>query len=93
MTLQTVVALLSPPAPPAARSELKKLMLARNVRKSISDAILTRVLGAAVPASIAAPEAEGTAPRDAGLRSGATTPAEDIPVVYVSVCTSRETDQ
>jgi len=58
-------------------------MLARNVRKSISDAILTRVLGAAVPASATPPDAEGAAPRDAGLRSGATTPAEDIPIVYV----------
>jgi hypothetical protein len=83
---QTVVALLSPPAPSAARSELKKLMMQRNVRKSISDGILTRILapvtatsGASTPAPDAEPKESGS-----GFRSGATTPAEDIPVVYVS---------
>ncbi|WVW80419.1 hypothetical protein I302_102400 [Kwoniella bestiolae CBS 10118] len=43
---ETVVALLSPAStPPAARSELKKLLLARNVRKTISNDIIARVLG------------------------------------------------
>ncbi|OCF43209.1 hypothetical protein I317_02916 [Kwoniella heveanensis CBS 569] len=43
---ETVVALLAPAStPPAARSELKKLLLARNVRKTIANDIINRVLG------------------------------------------------
>lgn len=81
---QTVVALLSPPAPSAARSELKKLMLQRNVRKSISDGILTRILAPPAAASgTTSPTNEGALKDVGGVRSGATTPAEDIPVVYV----------
>ena len=41
---QTVVALLSPASTPsAARSELKKLLSARNVRKSIVDDVMNRI--------------------------------------------------
>lgn len=58
-------------------------MLQRNVRKSIADTILSRVLGGAVASTPAASAAESAAPPEVVPRSGATTPAEDIPVVYV----------
>lgn len=87
--MQTVVALLSPPStPPAARSELKKLMAQRNVRKSIADGIIQRVLGGGTggPTShIAVAHSDGLPSREAApSRSGAATPAtDDVPIVYV----------
>lgn len=87
LLLQTVVALLSPPStPPAARSELKKLMLQRNVRKSIADGIIQRVLGGTTTSKTSTPDAsqaEGTQSRESAPQSNAATP-EDIPKVYVS---------
>jgi CLIP-associating protein 1/2 len=81
---ETVVALLSPPStPPAARTEFKKLMLARNVRKSIADGILARVLGgASVPST---PAAARQAPTGSSESTRAPTPAnEDVEVVYIA---------
>ncbi|KAK8865635.1 hypothetical protein IAR55_000780 [Kwoniella newhampshirensis] len=95
---ETVVALLSPSStPPAARSELKKLLLARNVRKTIADNIITRVLGGgtasgtlsgrSTPALVPALETE--TPSENGARSGVVTPAiptggDEIEVVYIA---------
>ncbi|WVQ97020.1 hypothetical protein IAU59_004130 [Kwoniella sp. CBS 9459] len=62
---ETVVALLSPDStPPAARSELKKLLIARNVRKAIANDIINRVLGGG-----------GPGPGPEGALSGRSTPA------------------
>ncbi|EIW72825.1 hypothetical protein TREMEDRAFT_42004 [Tremella mesenterica DSM 1558] len=94
---ETVVALLSPAnTPAAARAELKKLMQARNVRKTIADGIISRIFsnGAAV-AIIAAdiPLPADDAPVSTlGTRSGAVTPAHDeVEVVYVN--TAKELEQ
>ncbi|WWC88149.1 uncharacterized protein L201_003054 [Kwoniella dendrophila CBS 6074] len=67
---ETVVALLSPASTPAAaRSELKKLLLARNVRKTISNDIVARVIGGgAVESGRSTPAIQS---------SGAETPKED----------------
>ena len=99
-THQTVVALLAPAStPPAARSELKKLLLARNVRKTIADNIISRVLGGGRGAKeTTAPTAATEVPPmleemngSANGRSGAATPAQDeVDVVYVSSRTSPE---
>nr|XP_018264986.1 uncharacterized protein I303_03168 [Kwoniella dejecticola CBS 10117]OBR87144.1 hypothetical protein I303_03168 [Kwoniella dejecticola CBS 10117] len=97
---ETVVALLSPSSTPAAaRSELKKLLLARNVRKTISNDIIARVLGGGgesgrstpsiVPTSITAEHP--TQEANINGRSGAATPAisgdgssDDIEIVYMA---------
>lgn len=89
---QTVVALLSPPTtPPAAKTEFKKLMLARNVRKSIADVILARVLGgASVPST---PSAGRPGAMGSSASTRAPTPAstnEDVEIAYVSACTDAE---
>lgn len=69
--------------PAAARTELKKLLIARNVRKSIAEPMLARILGAGVsnPAEIPLP------PDDSQLAAVAKPVAagqsDDIPVVYV----------
>ncbi|TXT04549.1 uncharacterized protein COLE_07368 [Cutaneotrichosporon oleaginosum] len=80
---EAVVALLSPPTtPPAARTEFKKLLLARNVRKSIADAILTRILGGASVPSTPMPQQASAETSDT---TRAPTPAsEDVEVVYVA---------
>lgn len=96
---QTVVALLSPAStPPGARSELKKLLASRQVRKTIADNIITRVFSggttaAVQPAEIPLPADDAASD---GLRSGAATPApgaaaansstnpgDEISIVYV----------
>ncbi|KAL1405184.1 suppressor of tub2 mutation [Vanrija albida] len=82
---ETVVALLSPPTvPAAARSELKKLMLARNVRKSIADAVISRVLGGGpAPALPVSTETDSVAP--AGSAKPAQQSAnEDVEIVLVA---------
>ncbi|OCF56681.1 hypothetical protein L486_05535 [Kwoniella mangroviensis CBS 10435] len=98
---ETVVTLLSPSStPPAARSELKKLLLARNVRKTISNDIIARVLGGgtgvesgrSTPANLLS--AGINTPKDEAPmngRSGAATPAlsrggagDDIQVVFIA---------
>ncbi|BEJ18190.1 hypothetical protein CspHIS471_0704670 [Cutaneotrichosporon sp. HIS471] len=81
---ETVVALLSPSTtPPAARTEFKKLMFARNVRKSIADGILARVLGG--PSVSPIPSAVRQAPAGSSESTRAPTPAnEDIDVVYIA---------
>ncbi|WVR05607.1 hypothetical protein IAU60_002628 [Kwoniella sp. DSM 27419] len=89
---ETVVALLSPSStPPAARSELKKLLLARNVRKTIANDIITRVLGASgAESGRSTPANAFTMPdpsEDAG--SGVATPAlpptgDDVEIVYIA---------
>jgi CLIP-associating protein 1/2 len=88
---QTVIALLSPPSTPAAaKSELKKLLLTKNVRKTIADGILTRVLGGSTGASTPAIEVPANGESVSGsheARSGAATPAvpgDDVEVVYVA---------
>lgn len=95
------MALLSPAStPPAARSELKKLLLARNVRKTIADVIISRIFagnGNATPhtsAVEAITSAEEGANEKVGTRSSAATPAEEgVDVVYVSIVPVRcETD-
>lgn len=75
--------MLAPPSTPAAaRTQLKTLMVARGVRKSIADAIISRVLGGSVePVTDITTKAEKSEP----LRSGHATPAEDVEVVYVSI--------
>jgi len=88
-----VIALLSPVStPPAARSELKKLLLARNVRKTIADGIIGRIFSISGTAATSTNGADTTsaevdgANKDAGRRSSAATPAlEDVDVVYVCV--------
>lgn len=87
--MQTVVELLSPPSTPAAaRSELKKLMLARGVRKSIADSIIARVLGGAATAPTSTPAREGTlAPASSSATSSRHEPpastGEAVEIVYV----------
>jgi CLIP-associating protein 1/2 len=82
-----LVALLSPATTPAgAKSELKKLLQARQIRASITDNIITRVFASATsttntPASEVPPSLD-----EPGLasRSGAATPAGDeVSIVYV----------
>ena len=95
MTLwQTVVALLSPTTtPPAARSEIKKLLLARNVRKTIADGIISRIfagngtLSGATISNEVPPggENENGTNAVADIRSGASTQAqEEVDIVYAS---------
>ncbi|BEI87167.1 hypothetical protein CcaverHIS002_0705130 [Cutaneotrichosporon cavernicola] len=81
---ETVVALLSPSTtPPAARTEFKKLMFARNVRKSIADGILARVLGG--PSVPPTPSAVRQAPAGSSESTRAPTPAnEDVEIVYIA---------
>ncbi|KAK4684711.1 hypothetical protein P7C73_g5453, partial [Tremellales sp. Uapishka_1] len=85
---ETTVALLSPSStPPAARAELKKLMLTRGVRKTISDNIIARVLGGGLAAQTPAAETplEGSQNGETSIRSGTATPLPDeVEVVYVA---------
>ncbi|WWC96688.1 hypothetical protein V866_003560 [Kwoniella sp. B9012] len=77
---ETVVALLSPSStPPAARSELKKLLLARNVRKTISNDIIARVLGGGGGGGGGGVESGRSTPANL-LSSGITTPRDEVPV-------------
>lgn len=81
---QTAVALLSPPStPPAARAEFKKLLIAHNVRKSIADGILARVLG-----GVSAPPTPAVGrqvrPESAESARVPTPASEDVDIVYVS---------
>ena len=100
---QTVVALLSPAAtPPAARSELKKLLLARNVRKTIADGIISRVFGGngilagpTISNEVLLGDEDGTSAL-VDFRSGVPIPAqEDVDIVYASgllFANKKETD-
>ncbi|WVQ71295.1 hypothetical protein IAR50_000822 [Cryptococcus sp. DSM 104548] len=86
---ETVVALLAPPTtPPAARSELKKLLVAKNVRKTIADNIIARILGGEVASGRSTPAAESEVLKDEAGRSGAGTPAlareYDVEIVYIA---------
>lgn len=81
--LQTAVALLSPPSTPAAaRAEFKKLLIAHNVRKSIADGILARVLG-----GVSAPPTPSVGQQvrpESSESTRVSTPAnEDVEIVYV----------
>lgn len=85
------MALLLPPGTPAAaKQEVKKLLHAKGVRKTIADGILARILDSAPAPAAVAMAAEIPLPGDeivsnGGSRSGAVTPAtEDIDVVLVS---------
>ncbi|WRT65948.1 uncharacterized protein IL334_002899 [Kwoniella shivajii] len=81
---ETVVALLSPSStPPAARSELKKLLIARNVRKTISTDIITRVFGGA------GVESGRSTP---AIPSGAETPKEETISTAPAVTVGNGTD-
>jgi len=95
MSDQTVVALLSPSSTPsAARTELKKLLLARNVRKTIADGIINRIFGSnGIPAISDLPAEETRQERDNVLNGSeevggrpATPAQDDVDVVYV--CTT-----
>ncbi|ODO07599.1 hypothetical protein L198_01180 [Cryptococcus wingfieldii CBS 7118] len=86
---ETVVALLAPPTtPPAARSELKKLIVAKNVRKNIADNIIARILGGEVTSGRSTPAAKSEVLKDDAVRSGAGTPAsaqgDDVDIVYIA---------
>lgn len=77
--------------PPAARSELKKLLAARNVRKTIADPIMHRIFSGPVqPASTTSDTAattNGDGDGESGM--GAATPVGDeIAVVHVCPNTS-----
>lgn len=82
------MALCSPSSTPAgARTELKKLLQARQVRASIADDIIRRVFSATPAAPTPVSELPSTLDEgtSSGGRSGAVTPANDqVPVVYVS---------
>lgn len=85
------MALLAPASTPsAAKTELKKLLQTRNVRKTIADGILARVLssGPTTTATEVTPEAAATGDETSNggvSRSGAATPAGDeIDIVRVS---------
>nr|XP_019007659.1 uncharacterized protein I206_07674 [Kwoniella pini CBS 10737]OCF46440.1 hypothetical protein I206_07674 [Kwoniella pini CBS 10737] len=98
---ETVVALLSPSSTPAAaRSEMKKLLLARNVRKTISNDIIARVIGGensvesgrstpALASSSIMSEQPAEEVKSDG-RSGTATPVvsgennDDIEIVYIA---------
>lgn len=71
--------------PPQARTELKKLLAARGVRKTISENIISRVLGGGGSAVSTASDVAVAPPEETlAARSGATTPATDeIEIVYV----------
>lgn len=89
---QALVAMLSPAdVPAAARTELKKLLTARNVRKTIAEPIIARILGGATPnpADIPLPPDE-TQPA-AAPRPAVSGQADDIPVVYVRLFLQRST--
>lgn len=68
--------------PAAARTELKKLLAARNVRKSIAEPMLARILGGAMPnpADFPLPPDEAML---APAKPSVAGPADDVPVVYV----------
>lgn len=81
------MALLSPSSTPAAaRSELKKAMLAKGVRKTISENIIMRVLGGGATRALSGATEAAVAFENTGdVRSRAATPAGDeVEVVYVS---------
>ncbi|KJE04556.1 protein STU1 [Cryptococcus gattii NT-10] len=87
---ETVVELLSPPSTPsAARSDFKRLLVARNVRKTIADDIITRILSGE-PADRSAPAiVNSEAGKEEGAsRPGAATPAlsqtDDVDIVYIA---------
>lgn len=88
---KTVVELLSPPStPPAARSEFKRLLVARNVRKTIADDIITRILsGEGSDRSTPAVMNSELGKEEGASRSGAAAPAlsqaDDVDIVYVSL--------
>jgi CLIP-associating protein 1/2 len=71
--------------PPQARSELKKLLLARNVRKTIADGIINRVLGGETVTEVLA-GGEDVVEGGTGGRSGLATPAvgDEVEMVYVA---------
>lgn len=71
--------------PPAAKQEVKKLLLAKGVRKTIADGILARILGSGTAVSAAeVPLPADETPSAVGSRSGAATPAmDDVDVVLV----------
>jgi CLIP-associating protein 1/2 len=79
--------LLSPHStPPAARSELKKLLAARNVRKTIADPIMNRIFSDPVQPTAAVENNDGgvTSNGLAGESAGTATPVgEDVSVVHV----------
>ncbi|WOO85720.1 Protein STU1 [Vanrija pseudolonga] len=82
---ETVVALLSPPTvPAAARSELKKLMLARNVRKSIADVVIARVLGGDSGPAPAQTETETAVPAESAAKPSQLNGNEEVEVVLVA---------
>lgn len=79
------MALLSPSTvPAAARSELKKLMLARNVRKSIADVVIARVLGGESGPAPAQTETETAVPAESAAKPSQLNGNEDVEVVLVS---------
>ncbi|KIR43244.1 protein STU1 [Cryptococcus deuterogattii 99/473] len=87
---ETVVELLSPSSTPsAARSDFKRLLVARNVRKTIADDIITRILSGE-PADRSAPAVVNSEARkeEGASRSGAATPAlsqtDDVDIVYIA---------
>ncbi|WVO13086.1 hypothetical protein L204_100696 [Cryptococcus depauperatus] len=91
---ETVIAILSPPStPPAARSELKKLLIARSVRKTIADNIISRIFNAENSEGLT-PAASNSDRLGAGTasvnesRSGTATPAlsqaDDVEIVYIA---------
>ncbi|OXG25622.1 protein STU1 [Cryptococcus neoformans] len=87
---ETVVELLSPSStPPAARSEFKRLLVARNVRKTIADDIITRILsGEGSDRSTPAVVNPEVGKEEGASKSGAATPAlsqaDDVDVVYIA---------
>lgn len=83
---QSLVLLLSPHStPPAARSELKKLLAARNVRKTIADPIMNRIFSGPVqPPSTSVEDTPADSANVAESGVGSATPVgEEIAVVHV----------
>lgn len=79
--------MLSPAStPPAARSELKKLLAARNVRKTIADPIMNRIFSGPVQPTPRVGEETSTGEEAAAAeqKSGGTPVGEEIAVVHVS---------
>ncbi|ORY28597.1 clasp N terminal-domain-containing protein [Naematelia encephala] len=94
---ETVVALLSPAStPPAARSELKKLLSQQNVRKTIADGIIARVFGGGSAPQRSATPADETTPASLEdvpvLNSAATLAADEVDVVYIANAKDLESE-
>ncbi|ORX34125.1 clasp N terminal-domain-containing protein [Kockovaella imperatae] len=92
---ETLVGILAPAStPPAAKSEVKKLLSAKGTRKTIADGILARIFATPGVAASSAPDLAGDDASSAGGggRSRAPTPLGDE-VAVVHIASAKDMDQ